>query len=791
MNKNFNFVWYSRAVVSKVNRRPKSTLLAHKFIQIRIFLVIINKHRSIAPAITKINLNLAENRKKICWINTPCNNDSASQSKWPSEQDILDEAFGVKSLISVYQGIRSNLTAVMPCTSDKVTNKINMKWFNKTSSTLKLNTFKCPTKKKVFMPKKQGSNKLRILSFTLPRIKIIEKSILTAIEPFWKGSFKSEVISYKEFKESKNNKKKDICVFNKEKKKIWTIHSVFTKHSYDFQPKNLVLQKIKSWPQNTSFFAKFHVVHAFDHIHRLKLKKNFLNHCPYRKIWNIIEKMLNVNTFEMKQIFNKTKTLDISLIQNNLLSLFLFNIYMTPLDKYVKKLKNKNFVGAKLYKNFINKDNSKKDSTSKLRKHGGSVKSVFTNYKKKQEKLLKRYTRFKKIKKDKRNILYARYANDWILAFVGPYRFAQYIANKIGEFLINELHLNLNEIKIVNHNRGSSKFLDFDFTFSHLRRKVKQKISEIRSIKKYKKKNKARLITEFHNLSKTFYNRLKHDIINAFNKDIKKKQAVKYHTTQINKLVKPWLKNKDFESIHKFKKIAKLKMNYVINKKRYSLKKRNEITNHFKNLFSKNFSIALKSFIDNFKPLLNNNFLWTNLSIEVKRLTKKFVKDLETIQNKNEWIKNTKERAIFDYKYENKYKNRTYLKWSGFTEENLGRNVKLLALKIMDKKQIRKVQIKFNINEFYEKLRLLDYLHSKRNKIKAKTMLLNLNDHEIINYYNRAIKSYLNWYNTADNSFCVKKIYYVLANSCLLTLRKKHKKNLSWALREFTFDVHL
>jgi len=55
-----------------------------------------------------------------------------------------------------------------------------------------------------------------------------------------------------------------------------------------------------------------------------------------------------------------------------------------------------------------------------------------------------------------------------------------------------------------------------------------------------------------------------------------------------------------------------------------------EIANHFKNLFSKNFALALKSFNDNFKPfILNEEFQYTEMAIELKAATENFLKALK------------------------------------------------------------------------------------------------------------------------------------------------------------------
>lgn len=144
----------------------------------------------------------------MCWVSTHCKNNLAFQKKQPNEQEMLNKTFKTKNLIIVYQDIKSSLDCLIFTTYNKVINKINMNWFIKISFNLKQNTFRCPTKRKLFLPKKQNLNKLCVSLFTPSRIKILKKSLLTAIKPFWTGNFKSKIISHKKFKELKINKKK-------------------------------------------------------------------------------------------------------------------------------------------------------------------------------------------------------------------------------------------------------------------------------------------------------------------------------------------------------------------------------------------------------------------------------------------------------------------------------------------------------------------------------------------------------------------------------------------------------
>ena len=66
---------------------------------------------------------------------------------------------------------------------------------------------------------------------------------------------------------------------------------------------------------------------------------------------------------------------------------------------------------------------------------------------------------------------------------------------------------------------------------------------------------------------------------------------------------------------------------------KYEKRKKFEIVNHFKDLFSKNFNLALQSFNDNFKPFIKNKeFQYTDMAVELNEVTENFLKALKKIE---------------------------------------------------------------------------------------------------------------------------------------------------------------
>lgn len=754
----------------------------------------------------KAYLCLGENLKNKLITLRYYNNDSAPNEKNSLEQTILEEAFSENSLIIAYKMIQRNPRNLTSTTNDETLHKISKTWFFETSTKLFNGTFSCPPKRHIFILKPEKKNPT-MLSIISPRIKIIEKSILNTMEKFWKGSFKSMEIKKQEFYKLLKTDRKQIYekkTKNKTKyfKKIWITKPKFSNNSYGSRinkSAHMALRTIKSWPKNIPFFAKFNRVQTYDFVNNQILKETVLKYFPYTKIWQVIETLLKAKVIEFKNNYQKiTKINEMYVIKNSSLTSFLFNVYMTPLDHYVELLKKDCFKPTKSLKEI---ENEYKKLHSKYSVNTGLTKtlkklenpeSVIIQYKKNFEEFYKKHAKSKSINKTARNILYVRYANDWLLAFVGPYEFVLNICKKIKKFLINKLNLTLNKIVISNQNKEVANFLGFDIIFPYLKKKKNIKVSKIRSITKHISKSKAKIQTSKHKLYKAFFLGLKHDIIKSLSENTKQEKhsifkIIKNRTKlriQKSQLSKRKQKNMHNQEKHpkrsKFNKLEKIIQSKLFNKigrNKYNNKWKLEVSKHFKELFNKNFSIALNSLTTNFKRY-KKYFILSGLCKKTIETTKKYIEDLEKIENeiKNNWIKERRKNELKNYE-KKQYKT---------TQKNFTQTIDLISLQILNQKNFKHIQIKLNIKKLFEKLRIQGFIHTHKNRAIANSKLLYLADHEIIIYYNTLIRGYLNWFKPADNNYTVKSIYYLLIRSCLITLSRKHRKDFSWAIHTFS-----
>src|SRR5205085_12674798 len=77
---------------------------------------------------------------------------------------------------------------------------------------------------------------------------------------------------------------------------------------------------------------------------------------------------------------------------------------------------------------------------------------------------------------DYRRLRYLRYADDFLLGFVGPRSEAEEIKRQLGEFLRNQLKLELSEAKtLITHGRTqAARFLGYEVTVLHADQKLNQ-----------------------------------------------------------------------------------------------------------------------------------------------------------------------------------------------------------------------------------------------------------------------------------------------------------------------------
>jgi hypothetical protein len=710
-----------------------------------------------------------------------------------NRSNLYKTAFSTGSLLVAYDQIKSRPGNMTPGQGKKTLKGIDLRWFKTASNKLSKGLFVYPKMRRVSIPKKLGSTDVRPLTLTSPRIKIIERSILNAVEPMFEGKFKWKSIDKSEYDSIKNNNKDIPVVSNKSGyfKKDWIKSPVFSRFSFGFRPNksaHSALHLVKSWPTNLSWFVKFDIVKAFDTVNRNRLKNIFLEYCPDHRIWSEINKLMKAEIVGLKT----TSSGDLGISQSSVLSPFLFNVYMTKLDNFIESLKVKyNKIDStsgqdssvkNKYEQFARKFRVKSGLACTLAECG-SPELVLALYKKERSKFFKKYGSTRGENKTLRRITYVRYADDFVLGITGPRDFALKIATEIESFIKSDLRLKVHDIFLTSRDKGAIKFLGFNVYLSSIKNKAKTKSNKIKSIAKYKKRSIARLRGSDARISQAYFNSIKHGFLNYLQNIYEKFNLKKDKNTDIL-LVQNFI-NKNLEDILKNSPQRSKMSDTNLALRRF--------TQHFKDLFSKNIDISLNVWEENFKELepFKENFTLTAELSKVIKARDTFLVELKSIENSvmDKAREAAKKEAIELYRQKQSLKSFHKSPYSKFSEREFARSVELLSLRTMNITRSRRISIRFDIKSFYSKLADLGFYSVKRNSPLSISRLIFLNDYEIISFYNTLIRGYLNWFRCADNFTSAKNIIWTLRMSCLKTLARKHKKNLKWALTVFSINV--
>lgn len=119
-------------------------------------------------------------------------------SNWfRNDKKLFLRATSIDSLKKAWNKIKSQFVILLSNMNYIVfTNKITEDWFVGTNKKLIENSLKYPTQKKVKFKKLNGS---KIFILINPKIKIIEKALLNALEPLFEGYFHWDFISKKTY----------------------------------------------------------------------------------------------------------------------------------------------------------------------------------------------------------------------------------------------------------------------------------------------------------------------------------------------------------------------------------------------------------------------------------------------------------------------------------------------------------------------------------------------------------------------------------------------------------------
>lgn len=272
----------------------------------------------------------------------------------------------------------------------------------------------------------------------------------------------------------------------------------FSKSSHGFRPQkgcHTALTEITEW-NGTKWFIEGDIKACFDNINHEKLLSILGNKIQDNRFLNLIRKLLKAGYMEN---WKYGKTLS-GTPQGGILSPLLANIYLNQLDRFVKDVLIPKYTKGE--KRRRNHEYMRLNSAQQRAKRKGNAQRVY-EIGLQMRQIPSNDTHdptFRRLK-------YVRYADDFILGFIGTKKEAQEIKDKISYFLRKELGLELSKEKtlITHAQNDKARFLGYDIGVfkddtrqTKRRRTINGKISlqiphEVitEKLRKYTKKNKA------------------------------------------------------------------------------------------------------------------------------------------------------------------------------------------------------------------------------------------------------------------------------------------------------------
>jgi group II intron reverse transcriptase/maturase len=235
----------------------------------------------------------------------------------------------------------------------------------------------------------------------------------------------------------------------------------FSEHSHGFRPQrgcHTALREIYYKWSGTVWFIEGDISKCFDHLSHELLLKELREHFHDERFIRLIEGLLKAGYME-DWTYNETLS---GTPQGGIVSPILANILMDKLDKFVettlipqytkgtKRQKNQEYHKL-LKKSHRQLQKGSPEEAERLRRQAQTMPSLDTH------------------DPNFRRLRYVRYADDFLLGFIGPKAEAEEIKQQLRTFLQEQLKLELSEEKtLITHAKSeAARFLSYEITTIH------------------------------------------------------------------------------------------------------------------------------------------------------------------------------------------------------------------------------------------------------------------------------------------------------------------------------------
>lgn len=707
-----------------------------------------------------------------------------------NDKELFYKATIVEALIEAWHQLKSRPGMHTPSSDNETLQGISKQWFEIVSEKLRKGNMRYPKVRRIEISKLLNKSDTRLLTINNPRIKVLERAFLNALEPHFEGILKWTSISESEYKKLAADKSAYIKKSQDKNLKTpvflksdWISPRVFKNSSVGFRPgrsAHTALRRIKFWRTNTVYFFSCDIKKAFDKVHRNRLKNAFIAVIVDERFWLEIQKMLNAGLVKESLVHYE----DIRVPQGSILSPFLFNIYMHSFDEFVERLNKPKKESYKEVKNSQYGDQEVRKAYKRLQyKYGAGINHTLRSLGSKevlmrQRKIdyaehYKKYRVWSGIDKDNKSISYVRYADDFLIGIIGSRKYALQVKKDIINFLKSHLHLDVSKSELVSRNEGKVAFLGHLIKLASLKVKTRVQNKKIAAAQKAKKRIISRIQVNNQRLSRALFWRIQKKVIEVLNNTsklygFKPTSAQNLEVTALNLAIE------HLETVRDNFLPSTLENSSFLNPAIERLQKCND------EIIQLNEQAACYTLYEAVKGVkfLTKKEESNNTSKEILEALKTFEKNVEIILKNVETELVDKKRQNFITQHEKREKKKANQRLHSELNNEIKDWVKLapelVKAELTSTTRVN-IRISADLKNVINKLRLKGFFHVMKDRAARNPYLINLSDAEIIKNYNSIMLGLLNWFSGADNFYAVKGVVQALRKSCALTLKAKHK----------------
>ncbi|MEV6964485.1 reverse transcriptase domain-containing protein [Hamadaea sp. NPDC051192] len=342
--------------------------------------------------------------------------------------ELYRQLFNPQLFLLAYGRLYSNSGAMTPGVTAETVDGMSLGKIDRIIDDLRHERYRWSPVRRIYIPKKRGSMKLRPLGLPPWRDKLVGEVVRLLLEAYYEPSFSGS--------------------------------------SHGFRPRrgcHTALRDVANTWTGTAWFIEGDIAQCFDRLDHTVMLRILGEKILDNRFLRLVENMLKAGYLE-DWVWNATHS---GSPQGGVVSPILSNIYLHKLDEFVETVLIPQYTRASVRKpnpafhrvwGAIRRARSRGDRAAvrQLRKQLHSMPSMDTHdpcY---------------------RRLRYVRYADDTLLGFAGPKAEAEEIKRRLAAFLREDLKLELSPDKtLITHARTQrARFLGYDITVHHNDRKV-------------------------------------------------------------------------------------------------------------------------------------------------------------------------------------------------------------------------------------------------------------------------------------------------------------------------------